>query len=152
MTCLTPFQKDSRWLVNNPAMPEMPGKCTCPPKGRHLRLESSFTSDSVKKFVGLCRPDCITVFGREPQSGEALCKFSGTYPIPAMQKLLELQLPALTALKTTPQSVQRPARKPPRWIGDLGRSLQWNQEPPSTLDSGGMAPKSGCLGHSRWRV
>ena len=111
--------------MNNPALREMAGGCSCPLKGKHLRLESCFTTDTVKSFAELCRPDCATVFERIPRACEPLCKFPGAYPLPAMRRLLELQLPAIAALKSPDNSLQRPAHKPPRWIGDLGRSLQW---------------------------
>ena len=56
----------------------------------------------------------MEVFGRDPKPGEASCKFSGTYPLPAVKHLLELQIPAINDLKT--RAV---------FIADLGHCLDW---------------------------
>ena len=74
-------------------------------------------------FLSRCRPDCITVFGREPKAGEALCRFSGSYPLPAMRELWQLQQKAFDESFDNPRLNRRPAHVPPRWIGDLGKSL-----------------------------
>ena len=67
----------------------------------------------------------MTVFGRNPQIGEALSEFSGSCPLGVMQRLIELQLPALRTVGNDDRAVRRPAHVPPRWIGDLGRCLTW---------------------------
>ena len=103
----------------------MSGTCTCPLRGKHVRLESSFDAEGLQRFISACRPSCETVFGRVPQVGESLCAFSGSYPLPAMQHLLELQLPALHRLKEPFKGDRRHAHVPPRWIGDLGCCLHW---------------------------
>ena len=80
----TSYKKDSRWLVNNPDLLPMQGSCTCPYRGRHVRLEKTFTQESLLEFTERCRPSCIAVFRREPRVGEP-------HPLPAIRRLLELQ-------------------------------------------------------------
>ncbi|CAE7245675.1 SUF4 [Symbiodinium sp. CCMP2456] len=121
----TPFQRPTRLLANNPALRVLASGCACPFRGKHLRLESTFDRKSLQKFVSLCRPDCMTVFGRNPQIGEALSEFSGSCPLIVMQRLIELQLPAMQTLGNDDREVRRPAYVPPRWIGDLGRCMAW---------------------------
>ena len=121
----SPFMQPSRWLVNNADLLRMRGTCSCPLKDKHLRLESTFTAASIVKFRELCRPSSLEVFGRDPKLGEAVRKFSGFCPLPAIRRLLELQIPAINDLKKPPLSSSRPAHQPPRWIADLGHCLHW---------------------------
>ena len=94
----TPFERYTCWLVNNPSLLQLRAKCACPLKGRHLRLESSFTQAGVKTFGEACRPDAFEVFGREPRVGEPLCRYSRSYPISLCKQILELQLPSIQLL------------------------------------------------------
>ena len=64
-----PFERYSCWLSNNPSLLQLRAKCTCPLKGSHLRLESSFTQAGAKIFDDLCRPSALEVFGRESVVG-----------------------------------------------------------------------------------
>ena len=121
----TPFQKASHWLGNNEALIALRSKCNCPLKGKHLRLEGAFSRETIPVFRSLCRPSCSAVFGREPAIGEPLCRFSGSYPLGAMRALVELQKPAIAALKTPSPDSRRPPHVPARWIGDLGCCLPW---------------------------
>ena len=121
----TPFQKASCWLVNNGELKPLAGTCSCPLRGRHLRLESSFNAENLEVFKQLCRPSCESVFGRVPEIGESLCRLSGSYPLPAMQRLLELQLPAIQRILKGESGLTRKSHEPPRWVGDLGTCLQW---------------------------
>ena len=106
----TLFQKSSKWMVNNPALSALEGRCSCPLRGQHLRWEPSFSRENIGEFKCLCRPNCTAVFGREPKVGE----FSG-----------ELQEPAISGLAFPKTSSDGPAPTPPRWIGDLGHGLDW---------------------------
>ena len=72
----TPFQRPTRLLANNPARRALARGCTCSFRGQHLRLDSTFDRESLRKFVDCCRPDCMTVFGRSPRVGGALSEFS----------------------------------------------------------------------------
>ena len=120
-----PFRKASKWLVNNRELSPLEGTCTCPLKGRRRRLKSAFNAESLKTFMKLCRPDCVRVFGREPSVGEPLCKFSGASPLPAMERLLQLQLPAMQHIVGDVPSTSCKSLEPPRWMGDLGNCLHW---------------------------
>ena len=111
--------------MNYADLSPLEGACACPLRGNHLRLESAFTAESLKTFKTLCRPSCKEVFGREPVEGEPLCKLSGTYPLPAMLRLLELQLPAIQRMSGDQSSFSRTSHEPPRWVGDLGNCLEW---------------------------
>ena len=121
----TPFQKDSAWLVSNPKLLVLQAKCCCPLRGRHLRLESCFTQESLKQFAQACRPNVVAVFGRAPRVGEPLCRFSGTYPVPLCRRIFEMQLPYIQKLNQDDSSHIRPAHQPPRWVADLGCCLSW---------------------------
>ena len=113
----TPFERYTCWLVNNPSLLQLRAKCACPLKGRHLRLESSFTQAGVKTFREACRPDAFEVFGREPRVGEPLCRYSRPYPISLCKQILELQLPFIQLLHRKDDDDSRPASTP------LGGSL-----------------------------
>ena len=72
----SPFQGATHWLTNNPDLLQMEGDCTCPLKGRHLRMEPTLTHDNIQLVVGLCRPDVCAVFGRTPALGELVRTYS----------------------------------------------------------------------------
>ena len=122
----TPYKKPSHWLCNRSEVSEMCGGCGCGAQAGHLRIERTFTHESVKEFCAHCKPDCVTVFGRIPKAGEAVCKMSGICPIPALRHLCRLLAPCIEDLKRPkPSTTRRPAHKPPRWIADLSLTLQW---------------------------
>ena len=120
-----PFQKESAWLPNSPKLRVMQAKCNCPLRGAHLRLESSFTRESIKEFCRLCQPSCLAVFGRVPQVSQPLYRFSGSYPLPVCRRILELQRSCVESLGHDDSTHIRPAHHPPRWVADLGCCLPW---------------------------
>ena len=78
-------------------------------------------------FEELCRPSCEAVFGIRPSPGDALCRFSGCYPLPLCRKILELQTPAIKSIRSRDVSTSRAPHQPPRWVGDLGQCLKWKK-------------------------
>ncbi|CAE7454060.1 SUF4 [Symbiodinium sp. CCMP2592] len=121
----TPFRRPTRLIANNPALRELEGGCTCQLPDKHLRLGPTFDRESRQRFLLRCSPDSISVFGREPQIGESLSSFSDSCPLIVMQKVLDLQMPAIQSIESSSVGLRRPPFEPPRWIGDLGCCMHW---------------------------
>lgn len=123
----SPFQGASHWLTNNPDLLQMEGACNCQLKDRHLRIAPRLTYDNIQLFVGLCRPDAYTVFGRVPEVGDLVRTYSHPCPLPALQQVLSIQAPKISALRSASDMLHRPAHQPARWVGDLGTCLEWRK-------------------------
>ena len=83
----SPFMKPLQWLHNEPWMLQLGGTCTCPYRGKHLKVEGSFTADKLRTFAERCVPSVEAVFGRRPRLGEAVARFSGSYPRPLREQM-----------------------------------------------------------------
>ena len=112
-------------LINRSGPLSLECRCTCSSAEPHLRVDASFSQESLKKFKLRCKPDCVSVFGREPKLGEAVPAFSATYPVPFYDRFVECMSPHIVELKRGVADFKRPAHSPPRWVGDLGSCLSW---------------------------
>ena len=112
-------------LINRSGPLSLECRCTCSSAEPHLRVDASFSQESLKKFKLRCKPDCVSVFGREPKLGEAVPAFSATYPVPFCDRFVECMSPHIVELKRGVADFKRPAHSPPRWVGDLGSCLSW---------------------------
>ncbi|CAE8602155.1 unnamed protein product, partial [Polarella glacialis] len=119
----SPFEKFSSWMSNVPGMEVMRDVCRCPFKGKHLRVESSFTQEALDLFCQRCDPSPLEVYGRTPARGESLARFSGSYPLAAMRKIAAISEAALAGL--TVDDDRRPAFVPPKWIVELAAGLDY---------------------------
>ena len=81
------FNKPSKWLHNKPWLIRLGGRCQCPWKGRHFVVQGTFTTESLKDFKSRCRPSCVSVYGVEPELGQAVSSYSGAYPLRLMQEM-----------------------------------------------------------------
>ena len=81
------FNKPMQWLHNKPWLLPLSGPCACPYKGRRLVVQGSFTHAALASFEARCRPSSLVVYGRSPRPGEPLARFSGSYPIPLMDRM-----------------------------------------------------------------
>ena len=81
----TGFMKPSKWLHNKPWYDSLAGKCRCRYKNNHFTVQGTFTRSSIRQFDHRCNPDTLTVYGRQPMPGEAVSRFSASYPIPLCQ-------------------------------------------------------------------
>ena len=85
----------------------MEGSCTCLLKGQHLRLESSFTAESLKTFKELCRPDCKSVFGREESRFASFLELTLCRCLPCNGCLNYSSQPFVVSLKVLQASLER---------------------------------------------
>ncbi|CAE8691311.1 unnamed protein product, partial [Polarella glacialis] len=129
----SPFEKFSSWMSNVPGMEVMRDVCRCPFKGKHLRVESSFTQEALDLFCQRCDPSPLEVYGRAPARGESLARFSGSYPLAAMRKIAAISEAALAGL--TVDDDRRPAFVPPKWIVELAAGLDYRVDFAQAFDS-----------------
>ena len=81
------FNKPSKWLHNKPWLIRLGGRCQCPWQGKHFVVQGTFTTESLKEFKSRCRPSCVSVYGKEPELGQAVSSYSGAYPLRLMQEM-----------------------------------------------------------------
>ena len=148
------FNKPMQWLRNKPWLLSLSGACACPYKGRRLVVQGSFTRATLALFEARCRPSSLVVYGRSPRPGEPLARFSGSYPIPLMDRMaagslqhkdgvqqsmpLSVRLSSLEevdhelALELPPgfDEISADSREffdDPEWIGELADSLTFKE-------------------------
>ena len=81
------FNKPSKWLHNKPWLIPLEGRCRCPFQKQHFVIQGTFTQSAIEDFKHRCRPNCMAVFGREPEPGEAVSAFSSGYPFQLVQRM-----------------------------------------------------------------
>lgn len=76
----------------------------------------------------MCTPSVEAVFGDAPKLGEHVAKFSAAYPLPLCKRVAEYNIKLMIELEADVEPVlDRPLSTPPRWIAELGKSLQWKK-------------------------
>ena len=125
----TPFQKLSWWIGNNPLIQKLQSKCSCGSAGNHFRVQGTFDRLRLQEFKQRCRPHVEAVFGRAPKLGQHVAKFSVAYPIPLCEFYAEQLVDIFEAALDSgpPENLTLPLGTPPRWIGQLGKSLKWRK-------------------------
>lgn len=125
----TPFQKLSWWIGSNPVILGLPSKCSCGFNGRHFRVQGVFDRLRLQQFKQLCRPDVVSVFGKAPRLGQHVASFSAAYPIPLCDHIAENLVDILHEASNIgpPETLTLPLGTPPRWMGQLGKSLNWRK-------------------------
>ena len=123
----SPFEKASLWLTNNADLHDMDGSCQCDFKNKHLRIQSSFNKESLAIFMSRCRPCAEVVYGRSPRIGEALARFSGTYPRPAMERMGGINARAVERLSEADVNVVKPSYSAAKWVCELAASSSWEK-------------------------
>lgn len=83
------FNKPYQWLHNKGWLTKLDGVCRCSWKGKHFKVEGSFTKASIEDFNSRCQPDALSVYGRLPQPGEAVSSFSAQYPKSMMNRMAQ---------------------------------------------------------------
>eukprot|EP00438_Fugacium_kawagutii_P032677 Skav232234 [mRNA] locus=scaffold4367:134627:147445:- [translate_table: standard] len=83
------FNKPYQWLHNKGWLTNLDGVCRCKWKGKHFKVEGTFTRASVAEFNSRCQPDALSVYGRLPQPGEAVSSFSAQYPKSMMNRMAQ---------------------------------------------------------------
>eukprot|EP00438_Fugacium_kawagutii_P036409 Skav232849 [mRNA] locus=scaffold1834:904019:906102:- [translate_table: standard] len=83
------FNKPYQWLRNKGGLLDLEGKCQCRWKGKHFKVEGSFTRQSISEFNSRCTPDALAVYGRLPRLGEAVSSFSAQYPRSMMNRMAQ---------------------------------------------------------------
>ena len=136
------FNKPFAWIHNKPWLVGLGGSCKCPYKGQRLTIQGSFTAPVLAEFTQRCVPDPVTVFGRNPNSGEHVARFSGVYPLPLTGKMasgsraakdgscpimpLSRRLASLDEL-TDCVAETRAFHDDPEWVGELADSLEFRE-------------------------
>eukprot|EP00438_Fugacium_kawagutii_P019732 Skav213561 [mRNA] locus=scaffold263:154967:157288:+ [translate_table: standard] len=125
----TPFQKLSWWIGNNPFLAGLTAKCTCGFAGKHFRVQGTFDRWRRQQFKRLCRPSAAAVFGRDPGLHEHVAHFSAAYPKPLCTHIAKVCFDIFaTAEEEGPEAdISLPLGSPPRWMGQLARSLKWQK-------------------------
>lgn len=135
----TAFMKPSKWLHNKPWYDSFAGQCSCKYKGHHFTIEGTFTRASAKLFDAMCVPDSRTVYGKYPTAGEAVSKFSASYPRSLCQEMAKgckraLESGAGPAVKVHPQPAfvgdddgRRLWYEDPLWVEDICESLSFRE-------------------------
>ena len=148
------FQKPSKWLHNKPWLIDLECKCDCPWGGNHFVVQGSFNKESIAEFKKRCRPSCKAVYGRDPQVGEMVSKFSGAYPFLLVQQMAsglsracrgkvgrilpEIKIRSLLevglhdfepqpSISAEPVYPNRPWFEDPEWISELCDSLEFKE-------------------------
>lgn len=116
----------SHWLVNYAPLLQLNAACRCPFKGRHLRVASLFTPQSVELFTSRRRPNCEEVFGMWPRAAQSLASFSASCPLPAMHKMVEIYGLALNPAEHARTGKRTTKDLGFRWGNELASSLPWN--------------------------
>ena len=83
------FNKPYQWLHNKGWLLGLEGVCRCPWKGKHFKVEGSFTTASIAEFDARCTPNAVAVYGRLPSPGESVASFSAQYPKSMMKRMAQ---------------------------------------------------------------
>lgn len=135
------FNKPSKWLHNKPWCLTLEGKCSCAYKGAHFTVQGTFTRDASRMFDSRCKPNALTVYGRQPTPGEAVSKFSASYPRPLCKVmaagsqtahargLRPVVGPEPSAQCSPADGVEhmRPWHEDPEWVEDICESLEFKE-------------------------
>ena len=133
------FMKPSKWLHNKPWYSSLAGRCTCRFKGKHFTVQGTFTRQTVRLFNSRCNPSSLTVYGREPRVGEAVSKYSASYPIGLCKAMAAgakgwLRSPSMTkpwsAVDQRVEDCDRVTRdwfEDPAWVEDICESLSFRE-------------------------
>ena len=89
-----------KWMVNNPALRALEGGCSCPLRGRHLRLESTSTANTSLSSNVCCAARTVLQCLAESPKWRTFVDSQETYPLPALRRLLELQGPPIASLSS----------------------------------------------------
>ena len=123
--------KPSKWLHNKPWLDELAGQCSCQVKANHFVVQGSFTRASVQEFDKRCCPGVEEVYGRMPKVGEAVSRFSASYPIPLCDKMAAGSKLAHSGLDRAPvenragDSDVRHWHDDPDWVQELCKGVQY---------------------------
>eukprot|EP00438_Fugacium_kawagutii_P022150 Skav235748 [mRNA] locus=scaffold803:24495:31367:+ [translate_table: standard] len=128
------FNKPSKWLHNKPWLTSLGGTCQCPYRGSHFVIEGTFTRCSLEIFKRRCRPDVVSVYGREPKVGEAVSAFSAGYPLSLCRAMAAgarkfLHETGLARGSPTGEAdrILRKWHDDPDWLRELCDSLQFRE-------------------------
>ena len=131
------FMKPSKWLHNKPWLLNLAGQCNCAHQGNHFVIQGSFTRASRRVFDRRCSPNAVEVYGRFPDVGEAVSKYSASYPKP-LCKIMALgsvaahqsnssALVGSGASNLTEDEALRPWHEDPDWVYDLCETLPFRE-------------------------
>lgn len=126
-------------LRNKPWYTSLAGGCTCQFKGRHFTVQGTFTRQTVRLFNSRCTPTSVAVYGREPRVGEAVSKYSASYPIGLCEAMAAgakgwLSSPSSPGTRSTldrrSEDSDRFTRNwfdDPSWVEDICESLSFRE-------------------------
>lgn len=134
------FQKASKWIHNKPWYVQFEGKCSCKFKGRHFKVEGTFTHASIQLFEQRCKPSSLAVYGKVPRLGEAVSSYSAGYPLPLCQAMAAGSRDAHKAARRgelwtfrselrvdAEEPELRPWHDDPEWVEDLCESSPFTE-------------------------
>ena len=104
----TPYMKPMQWLHNKPWLLDLDGGCTCSKSSRRFVIQGTFTKQSVLEFNARCSPSAFQVYGRAPVPGEAVTRFSGSYPLPLVRRMTAGSWAHSGSPKVLPLSAKHP--------------------------------------------
>ena len=123
----SPFQKPHQWLHNEPWLLALPRGCSCGRRGRHFKVEGSFTPERLALFESMCTGGSAAVYRVSPRPGQSVASFSGSYPIGAMQLMASGAVNAVAAAKRDPCGPAfRPRHVAPDWICEFIESARFH--------------------------
>ena len=105
----SPFQKPHQWLHNEPWLLALPRGCSCGRRGRHFKVEGSFTPERLALFESMCVGGSAAVCRIPPRPGQSVASFSWFYPWGAMRLIAKGAVRAVAAAKRDPSG---PAFRP----------------------------------------
>ena len=139
------FKKPSKWLHNKPWYDHLAGTCTCAHRNKHFTVQGTFTTSSILLFDRHCTPSAVEVYGRAPRVGEAVSRYSASYPKALCQAMAcgsHAALRAATEPVPAPRggeradslesesgapSLERAWFEDPLWVEDICESLPFKE-------------------------
>ena len=165
------FMKPSKWLHNKPWYDVLAGRCTCAFKDNHFTAQGTFTSSAARVFDRRCNPSALAVYGKTPTVGEAVSRFSASYPLPLCQvmaagckaALSSDLLPKASSSRLAAHepdcnsedegnesSVQRKWFEDPTWVEEICESLQFQELFRYRFKKGGHINCLECRVYKSW--